>query len=125
MKIFKNENNDAFGKPCNVIAAASRYGLVFVGTLTNHMQGISRLNFVSLNNFVIVIETQHIETYSAKIGEIDDYSRRIITLPSRPKHLSVNCDQSKLSVIVEKDNCAVAVIYEVASFYRAVIVRYY
>lgn len=42
-------------------------------------------------------------------------------LPSKPKHLSINCDQTKLCVIVEKDSCAVALIYEVASFYKAVI----
>lgn len=49
-------------------------------------------------------------------GEIINYPRREISLPSQPSHLNVNCDQSHLVVAIKRDGCAHALIYSVPSF---------
>ncbi|KAJ4442243.1 hypothetical protein ANN_12109 [Periplaneta americana] len=49
-------------------------------------------------------------------GEITNYPRREVPLPSQPTHLSVSCDQNLLVVAIKKDGCAHALIYSVPSF---------
>lgn len=49
-------------------------------------------------------------------GEIINYPRREIPLPSQPTHLNVSCDQSCLLVAIKKDSCAHALIYNLPSF---------
>lgn len=61
-----------------------------------------------------------VEEYTLNKGELKDYRRRTIPLPSKVKHLALNCDETWLSIVIEKDNCPVALIYEVKSFYKNV-----
>jgi hypothetical protein len=49
-------------------------------------------------------------------GEIINYPRREISLPSQPSHLNVSCDQNYLVVAIKRDGCAHALIYSVPSF---------
>jgi hypothetical protein len=49
-------------------------------------------------------------------GEIVNYPRRQIPLPSQPSHLSVSCDQNHVVVAIKRDGCAHALIYNVPSF---------
>jgi len=49
-------------------------------------------------------------------GEIINYARREIPLPSQPSHLNVSCDQNYLVVAIKRDGCAHALIYNVPSF---------
>lgn len=49
-------------------------------------------------------------------GEIINYPRREVSLPSQPSHLNVSCDQSHLVVAIKRDGCAHALIYSVPSF---------
>lgn len=49
-------------------------------------------------------------------GEITNYARREIPLPSPPSHLNVSCDQNYLAVAIKRDGCAHALIYNVPSF---------
>lgn len=62
------------------------------------------------------------EQYTTKNAEINDYLRRNIQLPSRPTHLSVNCDSSLLCVVVDKGGCPTAIIYDIPSFAKQVSV---
>lgn len=64
----------------------------------------------------LVLRTQDVEQYSVKSGEVHDYLRRTVKLPSPPTHLSVNCDSSLLCVVVEKNGCATGIIYDIPSF---------
>lgn len=73
----------------------------------------------------VVIQLKSIEKHSLKEGEISNYKRRTISLPSRPFHLSVNCDNTKLVVVVEKYGCVTAILYEVASFLQQVGIIYF
>jgi hypothetical protein len=54
-------------------------------------------------------------------GEIINYPRRELSLPSQPSHLNVNCDQSHLVVAIKRDGCAHALIYSVPSFVAKVL----
>ncbi|KAL3283257.1 hypothetical protein HHI36_006405 [Cryptolaemus montrouzieri] len=87
---------------CSLIATASRFGLVFVGCNSPKLQ---------------VIRFTSIEEYAAS-DPTADYSRRDITIPSAPHYISVNCDQTKLAVIVEKENCLLVLFYDVQSFLK-------
>lgn len=58
------------------------------------------------------------ENYSPKDKDISSYSHRSLTLPSVPKHISVNCDSTVLAVVVEQGNCPVVIFYDVLSFYK-------
>jgi len=49
-------------------------------------------------------------------GEIINYARREIPLPSQPSHLNVSCDQNYLVVAIKRDGCAHALIYNIPSF---------
>jgi hypothetical protein len=49
-------------------------------------------------------------------GEVVNYPRREIPLPSQPSHLNVNCDQNYLVVAIKRNGCAHALIYSVPSF---------
>ena len=49
-------------------------------------------------------------------GEIINYARREVPLPSQPSHLNVSCDQNYLVVAIKRDGCAHALIYNVPSF---------
>ena len=49
-------------------------------------------------------------------GEIINYARREIPLPSQPSHLNVSCDQNYLVVAFKRDGCAHALIYNIPSF---------
>ncbi|KAF5288978.1 hypothetical protein FQA39_LY03857 [Lamprigera yunnana] len=103
LKIFLNDENDPFQKPCHLLASASRYGLIFVGTRTSVFK---------------VIQITDIEAYAQKDGDLLAYKCRNVDLPSPPTHLSVNCDNTKLAVVIEKNQSCVAIIYSVASFLR-------
>lgn len=49
-------------------------------------------------------------------GEIINYARREVPLPSQPSHLNVSCDQNYLVVAIKRDGCPHALIYNVPSF---------
>lgn len=72
---------------------------------------------------LLVLYVQNVEQYSVKNAEINDYLRRNIKLPSRPTHLSVNCDSSLLCVVVEKGGCATGIIYSIPSFTKQVCIN--
>lgn len=65
-----------------------------------------------------MIKLQQIQKYNSK-EEVGDYCRRNIILNSIPQHISVNCDCSKLCVVM-KDDCVKAIIYDLASFLKEV-----
>ncbi|GJQ67605.1 putative nuclear pore complex protein [Trypoxylus dichotomus] len=100
LKVFDCEGASALNIPYNLVAVASKYGLLFVGTVKSFFQ---------------VIQLQSIQQYSFKEGNIGNYYRRNVLLSSNPQHLSVNCDYTKLCVVI-KDDCVKAVIYDIASF---------
>ncbi|XP_017772452.1 PREDICTED: nuclear pore complex protein DDB_G0274915-like [Nicrophorus vespilloides] len=101
LNIFETDSDDSFSNICSLLACASRYGLIFVGTKVNNFQ---------------VIQQQDIVNNTDK--EFKNYPRRIVELPGVAQHLSVNCDCTKLSVVVERDGCATAIIYDVLSFLK-------
>ncbi|XP_031345632.1 nuclear pore complex protein Nup214-like isoform X2 [Photinus pyralis] len=103
LNVFTNADNAAFNTPCHLLANSSRFGLIFVGTSSPNFQ---------------VIQISAIEKSLQKEVELNEYPRRIITLPSPPKHLSINCDSTKLAVVVEKNGSPFALIYETASFMK-------
>lgn len=69
-----------------------------------------------LNYLFVVIQINTIENIESTKHETSDFPRRSIQLPSMPTHLSLNCDQSLISVTVVRNNCPCALIYQVPSF---------
>lgn len=67
-----------------------------------------------------MLNIQNVEQYSKRNAEVNDYLRRNVKLPSPPTHLAANCDSSLLCVVVEKDGCAAAIIYDIPSFAKQV-----
>lgn len=65
----------------------------------------------------------NIEQITEKKADISDYLRRTVNLPSQPTHLSVNCDCTLLCVVVEKESCPTALIYNIASFATQVCIQ--
>lgn len=65
---------------------------------------------------ISVLYLPNLEVYSVKSADINDYLRRTVRLPSRPTQLAVNCDSTCLCVAVEKEGCAIALIYSIAAF---------
>ncbi|KAK4879776.1 hypothetical protein RN001_007922 [Aquatica leii] len=103
LKVFSNDNNDSFKKPCHILTSASCFGLIFVGTTSPAFK---------------VIRISDIEILVHKENDEADYKCRTVPLTSIPIQLSVNCDSTKLAVVVEKNGCMVAIIYDVLSFFR-------
>ncbi|KAF5284867.1 hypothetical protein FQR65_LT13383 [Abscondita terminalis] len=102
LKVFPNDHN-SFKKFHNILASTSRFGLVFVGSSSPSFK---------------VIQISHIEALTQKENDESNYKCRTIHLPSRPTHLSVNCDGTKLAVVTEKNACTSAIIYDVSSFLK-------
>jgi hypothetical protein len=131
IKAFENVNNTNFSRHCSLVACASRFGLIFIGTNSSSIQG--KLSFMKqmylffLNFFVIIvilaIQLKNIEEYTKTDGDKVDYPRRIFPLVSPPTHLSVNCEHTVLAIVVEKNNCSCALFYDVKSFWRHDIVQ--
>ncbi|RZC32550.1 nuclear pore complex protein Nup214, partial [Asbolus verrucosus] len=103
LKVFENVEIANFSHPCSLVACASRFGLVFVGT--------NRANFQ-------VIQLKQIEEFTKSDGDRIDYSRRNVPLPSPPKFLSVNCEHAILCVVIERNSCPCAIFYDVKSFWQ-------
>ncbi|PNF32473.1 hypothetical protein B7P43_G04906 [Cryptotermes secundus] len=103
LRIFTAQDG-TFTGAVNLVAAASKYGLIFVGCPT----GIQ----VIMSSSILELESQS----GGAGGEIINYPRREISLPSQPSHLNVNCDQSHLVVAIKRDGCAHALIYSLPSF---------
>lgn len=70
---------------------------------------------------LLAIQLSSLENYSPKDKDILDYPYRDITLPSIPRHVSVNCDSTILAVVVEQDQCPVAIFYDVLSFFKQTV----
>lgn len=68
--------------------------------------------------FFLAIQLSSLGKYSPKDKDISDYQHRSITLPAVPRHVSVNCDSTILSVVIEQSNCPVAIFFDVLSFYK-------
>lgn len=64
----------------------------------------------------IVIHTKTIEGFELKDGDLTECPTRRITIASPPSFISVNCDCTKVAVVVTCDGCANVVFYDVASF---------
>ncbi|XP_050302010.1 nuclear pore complex protein Nup214 isoform X2 [Anthonomus grandis grandis] len=101
LKVFENKDFSPFSHANSLLTCASRYGLLFTGSTSNHFQ---------------VIQTKILQNYSPKEKDVINYPRRTIQLSSPPKHLCVNCDSTVLAVIIEKDSCPVVIFYDVLSF---------
>lgn len=69
----------------------------------------------------LVIHIKTIENLAGGKTEHSDFSRRSVILPSQPSHLALNGDCTLLAVIVMKNNCPTALIYNVTSFLSQVI----
>jgi nuclear pore complex protein Nup214 len=108
IKAFDNVNNKNFSRHCSLVACASRFGLIFIGTNSSSIQAI---------------QLKNIEEYTKTDGDKVDYPRRIFPLVSPPTHLSVNCEHTVLAIVVEKNNCSCALFYDVKSFWRHDIVQ--
>ncbi|XP_018325746.1 nuclear pore complex protein Nup214 isoform X2 [Agrilus planipennis] len=102
-KVYDYKDGGSFTTACNLVAAASRYGLIFFGSNDAYFE---------------VIQLKTIEGASLKDGENKNYERRTVFLPSHPHFLSVNCDNTKLAVVVKKDDCPVCLFYDVCSFVK-------
>ncbi|KAK9879386.1 hypothetical protein WA026_006456 [Henosepilachna vigintioctopunctata] len=100
LKIFNNAEGILNKNASNLIASASRFGLLFVGCNSPQFK---------------VIRFASVESYSSP-HPVGNYSRREVTLPSNPQHISINCDHTILSVVIERDNCPVVILYDVKSF---------
>nr|CAD7602358.1 unnamed protein product [Timema genevievae] len=101
LQVFHAEEN--LGAPAvNLVATASKYGLIFVGCPSS-IQVLQSSSLVKLGS-------------SAVTGEVSEYPRREVPLPSRPSHFAVSCDQSYLVVTLLKDLCVHALVYNVPSF---------
>lgn len=122
LKIFENEDFSPFSNANSLLSSASRYGLLFVGSNSNHFQGRLLNNatkhILTKSFSVLVIQTQTLHSYGSKDKNVADYPRRNIEIPSLPKHLCVNCDSTLLAVVVKKDQCPIVIFYEVLSFLR-------
>lgn len=103
LRIFTAQDG-TFTGAVNLVATASKYGLIFVGCPT----GIQVITSSSITE---------LESPSGGAGgEIINYPRRELSLPSQPSYLNVNCDQSHLVVAIKRDGCDHALIYSVPSF---------
>lgn len=119
--MFENENVEAFKNCCNLVAAASRFGLVFIGLPTSELLGIilriTKNNWNCMLRFALtVIHTKTIEGFELKDGDLTECPTRKIGIASPPSFISVNCDCTKVAVVVTCDGCANVVFYDVASF---------
>ncbi|XP_069698621.1 nuclear pore complex protein Nup214 [Periplaneta americana] len=103
LRVFTGQDG-IFTNAVNLVATASKYGLIFVGSPTG-IQVISSSSLFGLEH-----------PSGGTGGEITNYPRREVPLPSQPTHLSVSCDQNLLVVAIKKDGCAHALIYSVPSF---------
>lgn len=103
LQIFHNNDISLFFNPVSLVSCASRYGLLFVGRTDNNFQ---------------VLQTKNLQEYSPKDKEIKTYPRRIVNIPSLPKHVCINCDSTVLAVVIEKDQCPVVLFYDVLSFLK-------
>lgn len=71
--------------------------------------------------FFAVLSLENLEQITEKKADVTNYLRRTVNLPSQPTYLSVNCDSTLLCVVVEKESCPTALIYNVSSFATQVI----
>lgn len=67
-----------------------------------------------------MVQIKTIEDSPGGKNETSEFSRRSIALPSQPSNLAINCDNTLLAVIVNKNNCPTALIYNVTSFFSQV-----
>ncbi|KAH1004570.1 hypothetical protein HUJ05_005365 [Dendroctonus ponderosae] len=107
LKVFHNEDLSQFPHACSLLACASRYGLVFVGTNLGHFLVIQSGAFQQCS-----------QSAAGKGTDSTDYPRQKVELPAAAQHISVNCDSTILAVVIEKDQCPTVIFYEVLSFLR-------
>lgn len=86
-------------------------GYIYLGIYVFKTKNINRIIF-------LVVQLTSLEKYTSKNKDILDYPYRNITLPSIPKHISVNCDNTTLAVVIEQNNCPVAIFFDVLSYYK-------
>ncbi|CAH1186741.1 unnamed protein product [Phyllotreta striolata] len=103
LEVFKNNDLGTFAVNQSLISCASRYGLLFVGTNLSVLK---------------VIQLKCVENFTPKDKVISQFPRRNVPLPSPSKHVCVNCDNTLLAVVIEKDSCPIVLFYEVLSFYK-------
>lgn len=96
--------------PINLLAAASKYGIIFSGT-PNGVQCIRTDNILSLDS-----DHGHSKNISA-------YPKRTLQLGVQPSHLSVSADNELLAVALIPSDCAVLFIYSIASFGGAEVIK--
>lgn len=104
LRVFSDSNQLQFDGNLNLIAAASRYGLVFVGTPTG-------FNIIKVAD---IVELQ--ANVKKKPSEFCDYSSRRVNLGTQPSHLDVSCDCQLLAVSFILNGAPQIRVYGVASF---------
>lgn len=103
IRIFNNGDISLFYKPSNSLVSASKYGLIFVATPE------CKINVIPVNAIL-------------QLNLSDESTRfplRIIDLPGPASHLSINCDDTLLSVSIRKTGYIATLVYSVTSFLSA------
>lgn len=65
---------------------------------------------------LIVIHSKTIEGFELKDGYLTECPTRKISIHSPTNFISVNCDCTKVAVVITRDGCDNVVFYDVASF---------
>lgn len=104
LRVFSDSSQLQFDGNLNLVAAASRYGLVFVGTPTG-------FNIIKVAD---IVELQ--ATVKKKPSEFCDYSSRRVNLGTQPSHLDVSCDCQLLAVSFILNGAPQIRVYSIASF---------
>lgn len=103
IRIFPSiDYQQCFSNPSNTITASNKHGLLIVGTPTG-FQIINFAQFVSPNA-------------NQFVNENTDYPRREYNINAQPSHISLNCDETLLSIAHQHtDNSPFVRIYKMAS----------
>lgn len=105
LRVFSSANSQLqFDGNLNLVTAASKYGLIFVGTP-------SGFNVIKVAD---IVELQ--ANVKKKPSEFCDYSSRRINLGTQPSHLDVSCDCQLLAVSFVLSGVSQISVYSVVSF---------
>lgn len=101
LKIFSDQEEFKLDHPSRLVAVASKYGIIFVGT----PRGIQ------------CIRTEDLSPQDERNSNrnVSTYKRREFCLGSSPTHIDVSCDNEYLAITLFAQECAVLQIYSIQS----------
>uniref|UniRef100_A0A1B6DTN8 Nucleoporin Nup159/Nup146 N-terminal domain-containing protein n=2 Tax=Clastoptera arizonana TaxID=38151 RepID=A0A1B6DTN8_9HEMI len=104
LRIFHDDSRLCYTQCLNLVAAASKYGLIFVSCP-------SGLNVIQTHKIIDLYASNN-----KKSVESSSYPYRNVQFPNQPTHLEVSCDNQYLAVVYIDKDSPVIKIYSVPSF---------